>query len=477
MTTTRLPESAAEITNLSASELVSLYQQRSLSPVEVTKVALERISTYNHLVNAFALVDEESSLAAARASEARWLQGKPLGIVDGIPTTVKDLLLTKGWPTLRGSKAITPNQSWSEDAPAVARLREQGAVFIGKTTTSEFGWKGVTESPLTGITRNPWNLDLTAGGSSGGAAVAAALGMGTFHLATDGGGSSRLPAGFTGVFGFKPSFGRIAGYPSAHTGTLFHVGVLVRNVTDAALMLNAIAHPDPRDWYALPDDQEDYVGELNRGVAGLRIAYSPNLGYAEVEPEIAALVKTAVNVLAQQGAIIEEVDPGFENPYKIFRTFWVTGAAKLLRSFSPEQKALVEEGLRANAQEGDRISLAEYLSANDAREDLGRYMQHFHQTYDLLITPTLPVTAFPVGQTSPQSSLYPQGLNWSPFTYPFNLTQQPAASVPCGFTQNGLPVGMQIVSAKYRDILVLRAAKTYENFQPFRTPEQFLSDN
>ncbi|MFM7365139.1 MAG: amidase family protein [Cuspidothrix sp.] len=192
-------------------------------------------------------------------------------------------------------------------------------------------------------------------------------------------------------------------------------------------------------------------------------------------------MRKAVETLAKLGAIVEEIDPGFENPYPIFRTFWVAGAAKLLRGFSPEQRAVIEEGLQANAQEGDllaaalryRLTLADYLSANDARETLGRHLQQFHQTYDLLITPTLPITAFPVGQNSPQSSLYPQGRTWSPFTYPFNLTQQPAASVPCGFTENGLPVGLQIVAAKYRDIQVLQAAKAYENVSPFIMPHLY----
>ncbi|MCC5642968.1 amidase [Nostoc sp. CHAB 5824] len=460
----------SEITNLSASQLLSLYRDRQLSPVAVTKAALERINTYNSSVNAFAIVDEQTALAEAQASEVRWLNGNPRGLVDGIPFTVKDLLLTKGLPTRRGSKAIIVNQPWEEDAPAVACLREQGAVLLGKTTTSEFGWKGVTDSPLTGITRNPWNTDLTPGGSSGGAAVAAALGMGILHLGTDGGGSSRTPAALTGVFGFKPTFGRVAGYPSAHTGSLFHVGVLVRTVTDAAVTLNAIAHPDVRDWYALPDDKQDYTSDLDKGVAGLRIAYSPNFGYAEVDSEVAALVKAAVDVFANLGAIVEEVDPGFANPRPIFQTLWQAGAAKLLRGFSPEQQAVIEEGLQAIAKEGDRLTLTEYFNAQDAREALGWQMQRFHQNYDLLLTPTLPIAAFPVGQNRPQSSIEHQHRDWTPFTYPFNLTQQPAASLPCGFTKNGLPVGIQIAAAKYKDLLVLQAAKAYESVSPFIMP-------
>ncbi|KAF3889560.1 MULTISPECIES: amidase [Nostocales] len=462
----------SEITDFSASQLLSLYRERQLSPLEATKAALEQIHTYNRSVNAFAIVDEKTALAEARASEVRWLNGNPLGLVDGIPFTAKDLLLTKGLPTRRGSQAITANQPWDEDAPAVARLREQGAVLLGKTTTSEFGWKGVTDSPLTGITRNPWNTDLTPGGSSGGAAVAAALGMGTLHLGTDGGGSSRTPAALTGVFGFKPTFGYVAGYPSAHTRTLFHIGVLVRTVIDAAVTLNVIAHPDVRDWYALPDNRQDYTFDLDRGVAGLRIAYSPNFGYADVEPEVATLVKAAVDVFAKLGAAIEEVDPGFANPRGIFQTLWQAGAAKLLRGFSPAQQAVIEEGLQGIAKEGDRITLAEYLSAQDAREALGRHLQRFHENYDLLITPTLPIVAFPVGQNRPQSYIDKPQRDWSPFTYPFNLTQQPAASVPCGFTKNGLPVGIQIVAAKYRDILVLQAARAYETVFPFIMPSK-----
>lgn len=461
---------SADIEDLSAIALIEHYQNRSLSPVEVTQAALERIAKFDPIVNAFVFVDEEKALADARLSEARWLRGEPLGIVDGIPTTVKDLLWTKGWATLRGSQAISPDQPWEEDAPAVAQLRSQGAIFLGKTTTSEFGWKGVTESALTGITRNPWNCDRTPGGSSGGAAVAAALGLGTIHISTDGGGSTRLPAAFTGVFGFKPTFGRVAGYPSAHTGTLFHIGVTTRKVLDAALTLNAIAHLDPRDWFALPDDRVDYIQSLEQGISELRIAYSPRLGYAAVEPEIAARVEAAVQVFAKLGAIVEEVDPGFENPFPIFRTFWTTAAAKLLRSFSAEQRAVIEEGLQASAEVGDRVTLAEYQSALDAREALGRHLGLFHQKYDLLLTPTVPIAAFPVGQVSPNSDLYPPGLNWTPFTYPFNLTQQPAASIPIGFTQEGLPIGLQIVGAKYRDALVLQAAKAYETVHPFKTP-------
>jgi aspartyl-tRNA(Asn)/glutamyl-tRNA(Gln) amidotransferase subunit A len=209
---------------LSATELLRLYRARQLSPVEATRAVLARIERFDPVVNAFCLVDGDLALAAARASEARWQRGEPCGLVDGVPATIKDLILTEGWPTLRGSLAVARDQPWAEDAPATARLREQGAVLIGKTTTPEFGWKAVTDCALTGITRNPWNTSKTPGGSSGGAAVAAALGMGALHVGTDGGGSIRIPAGFTGIFGLKPSFGRVPAYPPSPFGTLAHVG-------------------------------------------------------------------------------------------------------------------------------------------------------------------------------------------------------------------------------------------------------------
>jgi aspartyl-tRNA(Asn)/glutamyl-tRNA(Gln) amidotransferase subunit A len=265
---------------LPAADLLRLYRSKQLSPVEVVEAALARIERFDGDVNAFCLVDGEGALQAARESEARWQAGKPAGLLDGVPATIKDLVLTKGWPTRRGSKTIDPAGPWEEDAPVVARLREAGAVLLGKTTTPEFGWKGVTDNPLTGITRNPWNTGRTPGGSSGGAAVAAALGMGALHIGTDGGGSIRIPAGFTGIFGHKPSFGRVPAYPPSPFATVAHVGPMTRTVEDAALMLTVLSKPDARDWFALPYEARDYRIGLHEGIEGLRIAYSPALGYA-----------------------------------------------------------------------------------------------------------------------------------------------------------------------------------------------------
>jgi aspartyl-tRNA(Asn)/glutamyl-tRNA(Gln) amidotransferase subunit A len=456
---------------LSAAELCQLYRTRQLSPVEATRAVLERIEHFDSEVNAFCLVDEERALAAARASEARWHKGAPCGLVDGVPTTIKDLVLTRDWPTLRGSLAIEREQPWREDAPATARLREHGAVLIGKTTTPEFGWKAVTDCALTGITRNPWDTSRTPGGSSGGAAVAAALGMGALHVGSDGGGSIRIPAGFTGIFGLKPSFGRVPAWPASPFGTVSHVGPMTRTVADAALMLNVLALPDSRDWFALPYDGRDYRIGLEDGVRGLRIAFSPTLGFIDVAPEVAELVADAVGAFVQLGASVEQVERVIEDPLDIFMPHWYVGAANLLRGFSAEQRAKMDEGLQEIAAAGAEIPLLAYLDAVRRRAELGAAMRRFHETYDLLLTPTLPLVAFEAGKERPDPARQPRWFNWAPFSNPFNLTQQPAASVPCGLTAAGLPVGLQIIGPMHADALVLRAARAFEAARPWSLPE------
>src|SRR5205823_9008350 len=286
---------------LGATALLDAYRKHELSPVEVTRAVLERIERLNPVLNAFTLVSEHA-LEDAKASEARWLAGQPRGLLDGVPVSMKDILLTKGWPTRRGSKTVDPKGPWQDDAPATARLREHGAVLLGKTTTPEFGWKGVTDSPLTGITRNPWNPRKTPGGSSGGAAAAVASGMGPLAVGTDGGGSIRIPCAFTGLFGIKPTFGRVPAWPPSPMGTVAHVGPIAKSVADAALMLSVMSQPDSRDWTALPYERRDYREGLEAGVRDLRIAYSANLGYAKVDREVAEIVKKAVRTFDDLGA-------------------------------------------------------------------------------------------------------------------------------------------------------------------------------
>jgi aspartyl-tRNA(Asn)/glutamyl-tRNA(Gln) amidotransferase subunit A len=456
---------------LTAVELLRLYRARKLSPVEATRAVLARIEKLNPVLNAFCLVAADQALEAARESERRWMKGAPQGLLDGVPVSIKDLVLTRGWPTLRGSKTIDPKGPWQDDAPCVARLREHGAILVGKTTTPEFGWKGVTDSPLTGITRNPWDPRMTPGGSSGGAAAALAAGMGPLAIGTDGGGSIRIPCAFTGVFGLKPSFGRVPAWPLSPMGTVAHVGPMTRSVLDAALMMNVITLPDARDWHALPWDARDYRIGLEDGVRGLRVAWSPDLGYAKVDPEVARITKRAVRVFSDLGAHVEAADPGFESPLEIFAKHWFPGAASIVRAVPPARRRLMDKGLLEVAREGEKVRTADYLDAVKSRGALGEAMNRFHQRYDLLVTPALPLPAFKAGREVSNVMRERRWTDWTPFTYPFNLTQQPAASVPCGLTKAGLPVGLQIVGPRHADALVLRAARAFESAHPVSMPD------
>lgn len=447
----------------SAAKLVKGYAKKKFSPVEVAEACLAQIERHDKALNAMVAVRAEEALAQAKASEKRWMKAEPQGPVDGVPTLVKDLLLVRGWPTLRGSLTIDRNQAWDQDAPSVARLRECGAVFLGATTTPEFGWKGVTDSPLTGITRNPWDTTRTPGGSSGGSSAAAAAGYAPLTLGTDGGGSIRIPAGFSGIFGHKPSFGRVPAFPLSPFGTVAHVGPMTRTVEDACLMMNVISQPDARDWTALPPDGVDYTAKLAKGVKGLKIAFSPTLGYVDVDPEIARLVKDAVRVLAELGAAVEEVDPGFVDPAPCFRVLWWSGARALLGRLPAEKKKLLDPALADVVEQSMAISLEDYQDAVKARGMLGSQMRQFMEGYDLLVTPTLPIPAFEAGKLAPAApDSTGKWVNWTPFSYPFNLTQQPAASVPCGFTAKGLPAGLHLVGRMFDDRTVLNAAHAYE---------------
>ncbi len=451
-----------ELNWLSGAELSKGYARKKFSPADVARACLAQIAKHDDAINAMCHVDEKLALEQAAASEARWSRGEALSPLDGVPLLIKDLLLTKGWATRRGSKTVDPNQPWDQDAPAVARLREAGCVFLGATTTPEFGWKGVTDSPLTGITRNPWDLSKTPGGSSGGSAAAVAAGYAPLSLGTDGGGSIRIPAGFSGIYGLKPSFGRVPAYPLSPFGTVAHVGPMTRTVKDAALMMNEIAKPDARDWTSLPYDGRDYVKKLVKGVEGMKIAFSPTLGYVSVDPEVARLVDKAVKVLESLGAEVENADPGFADPASCFRVLWWSGARALLSRMPDEKKALLDPALADVVTQSMAITPEDYFDAVKERGALGSQMRVFMERYDLLITPTLPGVAFEAGKLSPVDDGMGKWVNWTPFSYPFNLTQQPAASVPCGFSKAGLPAGLHIVGKMFDDKAVLRASQAYQ---------------
>ncbi|MFF3344977.1 amidase [Streptomyces sp. NPDC002779] len=448
-----------DLTGLTAGQLLDGYRAGAFSPVDATRAVLERAELIQPEVNAFVRITAEQALAQARASAERWRRGEPAGLLDGVPVTVKDILLMRGAPTLKGSKTISEQGTWDEDAPSVARLRAHGAVFVGKTTTPEFGWKAVTDSPLTGVTRHPLDPTRTAGGSSGGAAAAVALGAGPLALGTDGGGSVRIPASFCGIFALKPTYGRVPLYPASAFGTLAHVGPMTRDVADAALLLDVIGAPDSRDWSALGPASGSFLDGLTGGVRGLRVAYSPTLGgQVAVRPAVASAVRGAVERLAGLGAYVEEADPDVTDPVDAFHTLWFCGAARVTRRLGPDQRELLDPGLREIAALGARRNALDYLAAVDVRAELGRRMGRFHDSYDLLVTPTLPITAFEAGAEVPKGSGHRRWTGWTPFTYPFNMTQQPAATVPVGTDGDGLPVGLQLVAARHRDDLVLRAA-------------------
>jgi aspartyl-tRNA(Asn)/glutamyl-tRNA(Gln) amidotransferase subunit A len=452
---------------LTASEMVAGYSSGDLSPVDTTAAALAAIEQRDGEINAYCLVDAEGAMDAAKASAERWAQGNPQGLLDGVPVSVKDVFYTEGWPTLRGSKAIDPAGPWTEDAPVTARLREHGAVILGKTTTPELAWKGVTDSGLTGITRNPWNPELTSGGSSGGSAAAVAAGMGALSVGTDGGGSVRIPASFCGIVGFKPTYGRIPLYPASAFGALSHAGPMAWSVDDVALLEDVLAQSDPRDPTALPPQVGSYREAVRRGVSGLTAAFSPSLGYVDVDPEVARIVRRAVETLSEIGVNVELADPGFEDPVEPFDVLWCAGAATTLDHYPADRTTEVDPGLAECWERGRSISARQYLEANDARMRLGIAMGRFHTRYDVLITPTMPIPAFAAGHLVPPGSDYPNWPAWTQFTYPFNMTQQPAASIPAGVTPDGRPVGVQVVGPRHSDDLVLAVCRALEAAAPW----------
>ncbi len=472
-----------DLAALDAAGMIEGYRQGRFTPVDVMAAVLERMEKVNPLINAFCFADAEGAMAAAGKSAARWRGGNPAGPLDGVPFTIKDLVLSRGWPTLRGSRTISPEQPWEDDAPSVARLRRAGGIAFAKTTTPEFGWKGVTDSPLTGITRNPWNTERTPGGSSGGAAAAAAAGVGPLHIGTDGGGSIRIPAAFCGVVGHKPSAMRVAAWPPSPFGTLATVGPITRSVRDAALMLDCMSGPDPRDWLThemVPVAQEGR-GRANSGRR--RIAFSPDLGFAKVDEEVAEAVRRAVLALEDAGFTIEEVPPPFEDPTEIFIRHWAVGAYNGLRVLSEDQLAMLEAPLQEVVEMGRKTALSDYLDAMNARVALGTRMRAFHEDFDLLLTPALAVTAFRVGRLMPDeedvekpSVLAARGLeewlSWTPFTYPFNLTGQPAITLPCGLSAEGLPVGLQIVGPAEDDGRIFAFARQAERIVSALMPQR-----
>lgn len=464
-----------EILRMTAVELLQQYQDKTLSPVEVATAMLDQIERLDTHTNGFCLVDRETTLGLARESEQRYQAGEAQGLLDGVPVAVKDVFLTPMWPTIKGSYTVDPQSTLNKSAPATAALARHGYVPIGKTTTPEFGWKGVTDNPVDGVTNNPWNPEKTAGGSSGGSGVAVALGMAPLALGTDAGGSIRIPAGFCGIVGLKPSFGEVPHWPASPFGTLAHAGPMTWTVEDAALMMNVLCEADHRDTNAVPRRNIDYLADLNKGVKGLKIAYSPNLGYVDVDPEVEAAVAQAAKVFEDLGAEVVRVDPGFSDPLAAFGHLFYGGAANAMRDLGSKKRERMDPELVKVAEKAARLSMLDYMGAVNESMALRERMANFHRKYDLLLTPSLPITAFETGREVPRDWPSTRWPTWTPFTYPFNMTGQPGLAVPCGFDTAGMPISLQLVGARFNDALVLQAGHAYQQAAPLtdRRPELF----
>lgn len=450
---------ANELNWLSAREMMLRFAAGELSPVDVLEATLAQLQTVNPALNAVCLLDEPLGRRLAEESTERWRRGSPLGPLDGVPVAIKDTAHVAGWPTRIGSHT-TPTAPSTEDTPGVARLREAGAVFFCKTTTPEFGWKGITHGGLTGVTRNPWDISRTPGGSSGGSAALVAAGVVPLATGGDGGGSIRIPAAFSGVFGLKPSYGVVPNFLGP-MGTLAVYGGLSRDVADSALLLNILTQPDARDSFAIPDRGIDYLEGLDDGVAGLRIAWSPDLGFPVADPAVVAGMQPAIDALIKAGADVKEVDLDLSGTQPTLEVIWAASHAALVRDFDGEKLAALDPGLLRLVVSAQDISASELQAAYAEMRALSQRMQAFHQDYDLLLTPTIPITAFAAGIDTPDAARFPQWFDWTPLTWPFNLTRQPAASVPCGFV-DGLPIGLQIVGPMFSEPAIFRASRCVE---------------
>jgi aspartyl-tRNA(Asn)/glutamyl-tRNA(Gln) amidotransferase subunit A len=468
------------IAYLSASELRDRYRTKALSPVEVTRAILDRIDRLNPVLNAFTVVTAELALEQAHAAERAYAAGDAPPLA-GIPISIKDLTPTRGIRTARGS-LLDPDWVPDEDAPVVERLYAAGAVMLGKTNTPELGWKGDSGNRVFGPSFNPWDLTKTPGGSSGGAAAAVAAGLGPLAQGSDGAGSIRIPAAFCGIFGFKQSFGLIPQYPPSAVGDLSHLGPMTRTVRDAAMMLNVMAGADGRDRLSWSSGI-DYTRDLDAGVRGLRVAWSPTLGYAQVANDVLESAERAAMAFRELGCEVEQVDPIIRDPGNIVDVMWSGSMAGYFAGRLDDVRALLDPGLLEVIDRAASLSAADMAHALQQRNTYYTGMRQFMdlQRFDLLLTPTLPVTAFTAGLDEPdgwqRSTLAP--LDWTPFTFPFNLTGQPAATVPCGLDQNGLPIGLQIVGRWRDDNAVLRAAAAFESLKPWAqlTPPLDLPDD
>jgi aspartyl-tRNA(Asn)/glutamyl-tRNA(Gln) amidotransferase subunit A len=462
-----------------AAALAQAFRLRKLSPVEVAMTLLDRIDTLDPLVNAVVYSNRQFTLAMAKAAEARYRAQRPLSSLDGVPATIKDLSAVAGMPLQRGSRTRDPRTPVAEDTPCVARLREAGVVFLAKTATPEAGCKVVTRSLVHGVTANPYDLTKTPGGSSGGASAALALGFGPLAVGSDGAGSIRIPASSTNVFGLKPSFGRVPAFPPDIDMPLSVVGPMTRTVQDAALMLDVMSRAEPRDPFAWPIRFEMPGNLATSDLCGLKIAISPRLGCEAPlrDAEVDRLVARAATYAVDAGAEIFEEAPVWPiDPFKPFDIFWSTACMATVDGIPSDKRALIDPLLQKVAAAGMAVSVSAYHAAVGQRMAISVAAKLFFDRFDLLIGPVMPVPPYAVERDVPEG-FADEDWRWCPYTYPWNMTGQPAASVPIGFTSDGLPVGAQIIGRLGEDEKVLRAAAAIERRCPLHLRRPPLLSN
>jgi aspartyl-tRNA(Asn)/glutamyl-tRNA(Gln) amidotransferase subunit A len=460
---------AIELCYMPAMELGIAIRAKQVSPVEVVDAVLARIERLNPRLNAYCTVTAATARAAAKEDEVAVMRGDSLGVLHGIPISIKDLVATKGVRTTHGSKLyehFIPN----DDAPVVARLKRAGAIILGKTNTPEFGHKAITDNLLFGPSRNPWSVNHTPGGSSGGAAAAVAAGLGPLAVGTDAGGSIRIPSSCCGIFGLKPTLGLVP-YAPIFGGleTISHMGPMTRTVRDAALMLNPIVGMDLADLSSLPAMGTDYLSGLDCGIEGLRVAWSSDWGYAAVDPEVRQLGEAAAKRFTDLGCHVEEAHPGFADPAETYQILSTASRAARVADRWPTERDRFDPSLVVQIEAGMRWSAVDFVRAAHVRRTLNDAFVRFFTHYDLLLTPTVTAPPPPVKVEVHEeiAGRKVTRLGWLAFTFPLNLVGYPAATVPCGQTREGLPMGLQIVAPRLADALVLRAAAAFEAMAPW----------
>jgi aspartyl-tRNA(Asn)/glutamyl-tRNA(Gln) amidotransferase subunit A len=463
-----------EFSFMTAIETLDLMRTKQVSPVEIVDSALRRAEASQSTLNAFVTLTSDLAMEAARKAEKAILAGEDQGLLTGLPLSIKDLTAVKGVRFTSGSRTLA-NFVAPVDSPASERVKAHGAAIIGKTTTTEFGCKGSSNSPLSGDTRNPWDLGRTTGGSSAGAGASVAAGLTPFALGTDGGGSIRIPSSFCGLFGIKAHFGRVPVFPAAATPTLAHVGPMGRTVRDAALLLTAISGFDARDPASVAAEVPDYLGACERSPKGLRVAWSPTLGYARPTHEVLAIAGNAARAFEGLGCSVELVEKVFDDPIELWMAEFYAGVGTRLKKTLAEQRDLIDPAVAGVLDGALDQTIDAYYERVFGRYEFREKVRQFFEKYDLLMTPTAPVTAFELGRDVPPELEGANIVSWLAYTYPVNLCGLPAASVPCGFSQEGLPVGLHIVGSALGETDILRAAAAFEEARPWADKKPLAS--